>query len=111
MTYDMQMQHHLYERMRFEYGDFIDSLKTLPPEEIINRSYEKVFKEDIMMAVREADLSDDVIRALLRTRCPLDECYNAWLKRDDTYMSELRDTIEDCGKRIIEGQRIRREER
>lgn len=34
------------EKVRREFSDFIDSLKKLPVEEILNRSYEKVFKED-----------------------------------------------------------------
>lgn len=36
----------LYNKMKKEFDSFISELKTKPPEQIIEGSYEKVIKED-----------------------------------------------------------------
>lgn len=38
----------LYNKMKNEFDSFISELKTKPPEQIIEGSYEKVIKEDLL---------------------------------------------------------------
>lgn len=38
----------LYNKMKKEFDSFISGLKTKPPEQIIEGSYEKVIKEDLL---------------------------------------------------------------
>ena len=38
----------LYGKVAQEHDDFIDELKTKPPEQIIEASYEKVIKDDLL---------------------------------------------------------------
>ena len=88
----------LYEKMEKEYHAFLEELEKKEPKEIIAASYEKVFKEDIMMILSENDLPYDRAKALLRMDYPLDAAYKAWLGRDSTYMEDLRDCVEEFAK-------------
>lgn len=81
-----------------EYYAFLDELEKKEAKEIIAASYEKVFKEDIMMILSENDLPYDRAKALLRMDYPLDAAYKAWLGRDSTYMEDLRDSVEEFAK-------------
>lgn len=38
----------LYNKMKKEFDSFMSELKTKPPEQIIEGSYEKVIKEDLL---------------------------------------------------------------
>lgn len=84
----------LREKLIAEYGSFIKELGKKSPTEIIDSSYEKVFKEDILFSIMRENLDYDRAKALLMSKNPLDECYRQWLKDDSTYMPELRDSIE-----------------
>ncbi len=88
----------LYEKVKQEYDAFVESLEKLPPKEIINHSYEKVFKEDITMCFEDIDLSNSDAKALYKQKNPLDFVYNEWLSNDFSYMESLRDTIDDSCK-------------
>ena len=89
----------LYEKMEKEYHAFLEELEKKDPKEIIASSYEKVFKEDILMTLSVNDLSYDRAKALLRMDSPLEGAYQAWLKQDVTYMEDLRDCIDDYAKK------------
>ena len=39
----------LWEKAAKEQSDYIEHLKTLPPEQIIDRAYEKVMRDDILI--------------------------------------------------------------
>ncbi len=104
----------LYDKVKAEYDQFLDGLKTLPVEEVIQKSYEKVFKEDILLTFEESEhFSDEQLKALLKTSNTLDACYTAWLKQDYTYMDMLSDTIGDYAenrvKEIVKAQKKKSE--
>ena len=52
----------LYKKVKNEYNE---RLKKLPPDRIIDHAYEKVFKEDLMIALREKKLSYNKAKAML----------------------------------------------
>ena len=85
----------LCEKVSQEYDSFIEGLKRMSPDEIIEHSYEKVFKEDILMSLDNNDLPDDRAKALLSLESPLDEIYHEWLDADSSYMDLLLDCIFD----------------
>lgn len=99
----------LHEKVEAEYHEFLEELEKKEPKEIIASSYEKVFKEDILMIFSENDFPYDRAKALLRMDYPLDGAYQAWLKQDVTYMEDLRDCIDDYAKRICEKRREEQE--
>ena len=81
----------LYEKMSNEQKDFVENLKHLPPEKIIQSAYEKVMRDDILMLFEDDFLDDKQIKALLRLEKPLSACYDEWLKNECSYMDMLRD--------------------
>lgn len=84
-----------------EQEKFVTHLETLPPKEIIEMSYEKVMRDDILMIFEEADLSTDHVRALLKLEQPLASCYSRWLKNDLSHMEMLQDTITSFSDRLV----------
>lgn len=96
------LQEQLNEKLLAEYNEFIDSLMTLSPEEIIEKSYEKVFKEDICYAIEDSPyLSDEKAEALLKLDYPLDALYNEWLDTDLSYMEDLRIMIDSFARNEV----------
>ena len=87
----------LYDKVYAEFQTFIAEIKKLPPGEIINKSYEVVSKEDIVMSFdSQGFLSDRQMEALLKANNTLNACYEAWMDTDCTYMDMIQDSIENC---------------
>ncbi|WP_416325182.1 DUF3848 domain-containing protein [[Eubacterium] hominis] len=84
----------LNDKVQNEYNTFIEKLKGLSPVEIIEHSYEKVFKEDLAMALSEKSLSSDEAKAMLSLKYPLDALYQEWMKTDISYMDMLSDIVD-----------------
>ena len=95
----------LWEKAAKEQSDYIEHLKTLPPEQIIDRAYEKVMRDDILMTLENdymSDfLSDKQVKELLKLDYPLSVCYDEWQKTDVTYMDRLRDVVDDVANDLI----------
>ena len=96
----------LYKKASKEQDAFIEHLKTLTPEQIIDRSYEKAMRDDILMTF-ENDymseyLSEKQVKELLKLDCPLAACYAEWLDTDVSHMDMLRDIIDSYAKRLVE---------
>mgnify|MGYP001058161363 CR=1 FL=1 len=100
-----QLKQQLNEKVQKEYDDFIERLKQLPLQQIIDSSYEKVFKEEFMTTVQYKDLSRQEINALLKKDYPLDSLYQEWLKNDLSYVPLIEDTVDDHTKKLIKLQK------
>lgn len=85
----------LYGKLAQEHDDFIDNLKTKTPEQIIEASYEKVIKEDLLSIFEYTDFSQTEAKALYKLDKPLDALYQEWLHNDMSYMDMLRDTVDN----------------
>ena len=94
----------LYEKMSNEQNDFVENLKHLPPEKIIQSAYEKVMRDDILMLFEGDFLDDKQMKELLRLKYPLSACYDEWLKNDCSYMDMLRDTVDDFSENLARNQ-------
>ena len=92
----------LWEKAAKEQSDFIEHLKTLSSEEIIDSAYEKVMRDDILMTFEDDYLSDKQVAELVKLDYPLDACYKEWLDTDCSHMDMLRDTIDTYSKELIE---------
>ena len=44
----------LIQKVQSEYDEFIESLKKLPSEKVIDFSYEKVIKEDLVTSIQRS---------------------------------------------------------
>ena len=91
----------LYEKMSNEQNDFVENLKHLPPEKIIQSAYEKVMRDDILMLFESDFLDAKQVKELLRLEYPLSACYNEWLKNDYSYMDMLQDTVDNFSKELV----------
>lgn len=100
-----QLKELLNEKLQKEYDNFIEKLKSLPPEQVIESSYEKVFKEELMTTVQYKDLSKMEINALLKLDHTLDSLYQEWLKNDFSYLPLLEHTVNDHAKKVIKLQK------
>ena len=92
----------LYEKASKEQNAFIEHLKTLPPEQIIDKAYEKVMRDDILMTFEDDYLSDKQIAELIKLDYPLSACYDEWMDTDASHMELLRDTIDEYTKQLVE---------
>lgn len=91
----------LYEKMQAEYTEFLNRLKKMPTEEVVEKAYEKVIKEDLVACVESGDLEPNQAKALYSKKYPLDYCYQEWLDNDCSHMDMLRDTIEDASQKTV----------
>lgn len=97
----MDLQTRLYEKAKSEMDTFIEELKHKPPDKIIEASYEKVIRDDILMIFENEELPKNQVKELLKLKYPLSECYNRWLKADCSHMEMLQDTIEDFAGDLV----------
>lgn len=100
----------LYEKVQNEYNEFIAQLKQMPPEEIIEYSYQKVIKEDIVCIIENDDLSPHKAKALLQLRNTLQDLYDEWLSTDYSQMEALRDVVAQRAESALkESRRVQRD--
>ncbi len=92
----------LWEKAAKEQSAFIEYLKRLPPEQIIDKAYEKTMRDDILMTFEDDYLSDKQIAELIKLEYPLAYCYDEWLKADCSHMEMLRDTIYNYTQKLVE---------
>ena len=65
----------LYEKLQAEYNAYIESLKQMTPEQVIENAYQKVFKEDLIIAFENANLEPLEAKALYLEKYPLSVTY------------------------------------
>ena len=90
----------LYMKMTKEQTDFIQMLKQSTPEIIIEKAYEIVMREDILLTIEEKNLTISQVKQLLRLEKPLESIYQEWLSNDCSYMEMLQDTINDFADKL-----------
>ena len=91
----------LYEKMKAEQDKYRDWLLSQPPSEILNHTYEYKMREDLVMCMEELELYPKQAKALLKSPCPLGDCYKAFNKLEDGHMDNIRDSIEDTANRFV----------
>ena len=97
----------LYDKMKSEYDEFISDLSTKSPKEIIDHSYEKVFKEEILIICESSDRTQEEAKALYQQKRPLDFLYQEWLHNEYSYMDMVRDTVDDGAKSAVKAMKER----
>ena len=91
----------LYEKMKDEQDKYREWLLTQPPAEILNHTYEYTIREDIVMCMEKAELAPKQAKALLKSPCPLGDCYEVFNKLEDGHMDDIRDSIDSMANRIV----------
>lgn len=91
----------LFEKMKAEQDKYRDWLVTQPPEEILNHTYEYTIRQDILMALKDRDLTAPQAEALLASYTPLADIYKNWCNLGTGYMDNIRDTIGSRADELI----------
>ena len=112
MTKDINTQ--LYEKVQREYKEFREALTKMPPVKIMERAYEKVFKEEISLSLLGCDFPYHEAKALMNCKNTLDTLYIHWLNSEYSYNEMLDTDINDCaselGDKLIFKERLARDE-
>ena len=75
----MTPQGKLYEKLWLEYNGFLDKLRSMPTQQIIEAAYEKVIKEEILAIFEDRGLlSDSTAQILLNKNISLEDLYKGW---------------------------------
>lgn len=110
---EMDIRKKLYEKMQNEYNDFIEEMKNNEPQFIVNNAYQIVIKEELVaMFYPESEQYDiDEIKALNKTKNPLEELYQGWMDSDAGIHSVLEENVSDTIEEIQKEQREKKKER
>lgn len=94
---DIEIRQELYDKMQTEYNEYLDELKNSDSQNIINNAYQITMKEELVaMFYPESEKYDmEDIRALNKTKNPLEELYQGWMDSDAGIHSVLEDSIDD----------------
>lgn len=94
----------LYDMMHAEQQNYREWLMKQQPEEILSHTYEFTVREDILVALEEVELSDELMKALMDSPSPLQEVYEMFADKETDYMQTLRDTITETAEHNFEKQ-------
>ena len=100
----------LYEKVQAEYDAFIEELKRMTPEQVVERAYEKVTKENMVTIIQENELTPAEAKSLYREKYPLDLMYQEWLDTDVSEMQMLKDSIDDTAKKAVKEMKDKQKE-
>ena len=93
----------LYQKASKEQEIYYEDLKKMTPEQIIERCYETVMREDIFLTFEyersEPKLTDEQVKALLNMKYPVANCYDEWQKSDVTYMDRIQETVDNFSEK------------
>ena len=67
----------------------------------MDAAYEKVMRDDILMIFENEEMEPKQVKALLKLKEPLADCYARWLHTDCSHMEMLRDTVEDLANDLV----------
>ena len=95
------LKRQLLDKAMNEQAEYIENLKTLPPEKILERAYEKVMRDDIVTTIEYATLTENQLKELLKFKAPVSACFDEWQKKDDTYMDRLMDMVEEFSEKLV----------
>lgn len=85
----------LEEKLDKEFNTFREKLKTKSPEEIIDKAYELIVKEEINEELKNMKLHDQEKVIMLDQSDLLTEFYHDWLDTDVALGEVLKETLEE----------------
>ena len=94
-TKDNNFDFLLEEKLEKEFNTFREKLKTKSPEEIIDKAYELIVKEEIKEELKNMKLHDQEKVIMIDQDDLLTEFYHDWLDTDVPLGDVLKDTLEE----------------
>lgn len=92
----------LYDRVFAEHEQYRQYLLTLSPEEILSHALVYAVREDIVKVIETVELSENYVKALLKSQYPLTDIYREWEKAENYHIHDARVAVENRAKDIIE---------
>lgn len=113
MNNEMKIREEVYNKMEKEYNGFIENIKTKTPEEIIESSYEKVMKYEILCDFEPEFRHYDIerIKSLNKSNDPLEEIYQGWMDWDGGLHNAIEDSIENTLDKLVKEQKEKKKTR
>ena len=110
-TEELNLQ--LYNKMSAEFEKFKEELLNSSPQEVLDRAYEYIIKDDIVLSLEYYDLNSDLTAsradALLKSENSLDEVYDAWMESESSHMDEIREVLDSAAESLIRDAQHQRE--
>lgn len=106
-TEELNLQ--LYNKMSAEFEKFKEELLNSSPQEVLDRAYEYIIKDDIVLSLEYSDLTASRADALLKSENSLDEVYDAWMESESSHMDEIREVLDSAAESLIRDVQHQRE--
>jgi len=100
MTND-ELNSALYQKMYAEQEKYREWLLTLPPDQILQHTYEYTMRQDILLAVEENSLSDRQAKALLKSPDAMSDIYKKWDTWNTGHMEDIWNCIEARANEVV----------
>lgn len=98
----------MHDRLQREQIEYKESLLSQPPEIILKHAYKYTVREGILLTFETNNLTDEQASALLRRNVSIADLYNSFSQIETSYMTILKDLIENEANDIIrEEERLR----
>ena len=101
----------VFNQMNREQAIYTDWLLKLPPEEILQHSYEYTVRQDILFAMEYMELQPEQCKALLKSKDIISDVLSDFNKLETGYMDTIRDCIEGRADKMIHLEKQREEAR
>lgn len=107
--YVEELNRQLYDKMSAEFEKFKEDLLNSSPQEVLDRAYEYVIKDDILISLEYNDLTASRADVLLKSENSLNDVYNAWMDSESNHMDEIRDILDSAADGLIRDAEHQRE--
>ncbi len=107
--YAEELNRQLYDKMTAEFEKFKEELLNSSPQEVLDRAYEYIIKDDILISLEYNDLTASRADALLKSDNSLNDVYNAWMDSESNHMDEIRDILDSAADGLIRDAEHQRE--
>jgi len=89
----------LFERVKAEYGEYIDGVKMLPPKQIIEKAHELAAISDILCTLDPETCNYDTeqLKGILSLESPLLKIYHEWQSHHITHIDDIVDIVRNVG--------------
>lgn len=96
--------------MFLEQTHFRNWLLAQTPTEVLNHAYEYTAREEILLCVKEQNLSVEQSKALLKSPCPLSDVFHEFNHRENALTESIQDSIEtEADKAMQKGKKSKQE--
>jgi len=91
----------VFDRAKLAYEEYVDEVKQMPPEKIIDEAYKLTMMYDLHISLDPvtSNYTTEQLKGLMSCASPLWSLYDEWQRRDWTYMDDIKDVITDVADR------------